>query len=153
MATSAPNARNALAQPQAIEFSLAMPTTRPFLPSRSFAFTGGIIVSASCSRVRGGGPVRLARETCTTAWPRGRRTSAAGHDQRRDVEAELFALVGAERSDRHAAPFLRRECAHSQLHPPRFVVQSDPAQLADQFSPFIRRPPVWSLPRSHAPVP
>src|SRR5215471_10700858 len=41
MATSAPNARNALAQPQAIDLSLAMPTIRPFLPSRSLALTVG----------------------------------------------------------------------------------------------------------------
>src|SRR5258708_28003654 len=52
-ATSAPNARNALAHPQAIEFSLAMPTTRPFLPSRSLAFTtGSIAVSFYCSATR-----------------------------------------------------------------------------------------------------
>ena len=40
-ATSAPKARKALAQPHAIEFSLAMPTMRPFFPSSSFAFTAG----------------------------------------------------------------------------------------------------------------
>src|SRR5262245_760330 len=40
-ATSAPSARNALAHPQAIDCSLAIPTTRPFFPSRSFAFTAG----------------------------------------------------------------------------------------------------------------
>src|SRR5258708_3766656 len=44
-ATSAPKARNALAQPHAIEFSLAMPTTRPRLPSSSLAFTVGIMGS------------------------------------------------------------------------------------------------------------
>src|SRR4029077_4475319 len=37
------NARNALAQPQAIEFSLAMPTMSPLLPSRSLALTAGIM--------------------------------------------------------------------------------------------------------------
>ncbi len=42
-ASSAPNARNALAHPQAMEFSFAMPTMRPFLPSRSLALTSGIM--------------------------------------------------------------------------------------------------------------
>src|SRR6185437_5264530 len=41
----------AFAHPQAIEFSLAMPTTRPFLPSRSLAFTAGSIWSLSCCQM------------------------------------------------------------------------------------------------------
>ena len=38
MARSAPNARNAFAHPHAIESTFAIPTMRPFLPSRSFSF-------------------------------------------------------------------------------------------------------------------
>src|SRR5262245_52443785 len=41
IASSAPKARNARAQPQAMELSLAMPTIRPLRPSRSLAFTVG----------------------------------------------------------------------------------------------------------------
>ena len=41
MASSAPSARNALAQPQAIDWSLAMPTMRPRLPSSSGGFSDG----------------------------------------------------------------------------------------------------------------
>jgi hypothetical protein len=41
----------AVAQPQAMEYSLAMPTIRPFFASRSFSFTTGIIPKRSfCSR-------------------------------------------------------------------------------------------------------
>src|SRR5215475_9621413 len=42
-ASSAPNARKALAHPHAIDCSLAMPTTRPRLPSSSLAFTTGLM--------------------------------------------------------------------------------------------------------------
>src|SRR5215471_7889101 len=42
-ASSAPSARNALAQPQAIDCSLAIPTMRPRFPSNSLAFTAGIM--------------------------------------------------------------------------------------------------------------
>src|SRR5260370_28708825 len=42
-ANSAPSARKALAQPQAIDCSLAMPTTRPRLPSRTLTFATGIM--------------------------------------------------------------------------------------------------------------
>ena len=42
-ASSAPSARKALAQPQAIDCSLAIPTMSPFLPSSNCAFTTGII--------------------------------------------------------------------------------------------------------------
>jgi hypothetical protein len=45
MNANALGARNALAQPQAIEFSLAIPTIRPLLPSRSLAFTAGSIAT------------------------------------------------------------------------------------------------------------
>ena len=47
-----------------------------------------------------------------------------------------FRLVGAERPDRHGASLIRRQGAHGQLQTPRFVIQSDPAQLAYQFRPF-----------------
>src|SRR5262249_23980746 len=46
-ASSAPSPRNALAQPQAIDWSLAMPTMRPFLPSSSFALKPGIMTVTS----------------------------------------------------------------------------------------------------------
>jgi hypothetical protein len=42
MARLAPKARKARAQPQAIDWSLAMPTISPFLPSSSLALTVGI---------------------------------------------------------------------------------------------------------------
>ena len=42
-ASSAPKARKALAHPQAMDWSLAIPTINPLLPSRSLAFTAGII--------------------------------------------------------------------------------------------------------------
>src|SRR4249920_868252 len=41
IATSAPSARNAAAQPQAIECSFAMPTTSPLWPSCSLAVYDG----------------------------------------------------------------------------------------------------------------
>jgi hypothetical protein len=56
-----------LAHPQAIEFSLAMPTMRPFLHSSSLAFTAGI-----SDQRRGETNLRPYRAASATAPDRGR---------------------------------------------------------------------------------
>src|SRR6185437_5750519 len=48
--------RKALAQPQAIDCSFAMPMTKPFLPSSSLAFTAGIMECSIRTELRQTGP-------------------------------------------------------------------------------------------------
>src|SRR5262245_41735216 len=107
-----------------------MPTTRPFLPSSSFALAAGIILSLPSSRTPALCAFRHGWQG-NLAWQRGPQ-AANGERKRRGVEIVACWLVGAERPGRHAASFLGRQRAHGLFQTPRFVVQADPAQLADE---------------------
>ena len=82
-ASSAPNARNALAQPQAIECSLAMPTTSPLLPSRSLAFTAGTGVLVTRS---------MELFPCRSSWARASRGRRHTRSLRNDFRHDEFSL-------------------------------------------------------------
>src|SRR5271157_2085426 len=82
IATSAPSARNAAAQPQAIDCSFAMPTTSPLWPSCSLAVYDGYF-----------GIIVL-----PFGWRSGSRT-----DERQRVARDHQFLIGRQHIDRDSA--------------------------------------------------